>query len=445
MTPKFSAPRGTIDILPDEIVAWQNLEETARDILRIYRYQEIRTPIFEETGLFVRSLGGTTDVVQKQMLNLSFPKEDTESSLKSEGLSLRPEATASIVRSYIQNSFDKKESLSKLYYIGPMFRGERPQKGRLRQFHQIGVEAIGPNSSFPPLDAEIIALSVHLLTSFGLKDFKLKINSLGTKEDKEKFSDFLREQLRKSISSLCEDCQHRFERNVFRILDCKNEECKKIVARLSLGQTHLSKLSQDYFSRVKEALELWNVSYEISPTLVRGLDYYTHTVFEISHEALGSQDALGAGGRYDGLVAELGGDDQGTIGAMGFALGMERILLAKKEATGAPRPDSIPQRGGAPLDIFLVSLDQESEKKAYMSAFKLLNEIRQNGLSADLSYPKASMKSQMRLADKLGARRVIIIGEDELKENSVTLKDMEKGTQEKVGWNKIVEILKDNK
>src|SRR3989338_3715516 len=458
MTKKFSLPRGTADILPDEIAAWQDLEETTRDILKIYRYQEIRTPVFEETGLFVRSLGGASDVVQKQMLNLSSMKEVSETSLKNEGLSLRPEATASIVRSYIQNSFDKKESLSKLYYIGPMFRGERPQKGRLRQFHQIGVEAIGPNSSIPSLDAEIIALSVHLLTSFGLKDLKLKINSLGTKEDKEKFFGLLREQLRKNISSLCEDCQQRFERNVFRILDCKNEGCKRIVAGLSLGQTHLSKFSQDYFSEVKKALELWNVPYKVSPTLVRGLDYYTHTVFEISHEALGSQDALGAGGRYNGLVGELGGNN---VGAIGFALGMERILLVKsKEAVKSSLEVFIVYHKES-MELNYTKSSAESpqeytnqhakefgalmESKAYKEAFVLLNNIRKVGISADMSYFPASMKSQMRLANKLGARQVVIIGEDELKEKVVMLKDMEKGTQEKVGWNSVIKELKNNK
>lgn len=455
MTKKISLPRGTADILPDEIAAWQNLETTARTILKNYRYQEIRTPVFEETGLFVRSLGGASDVVQKQMLNLSSMKEVSETSLKNEGLSLRPEATASIVRSYIQNSFDKKESLSKLYYIGPMFRGERPQKGRLRQFHQIGVEAIGPNSSIPSLDAEIIALSVHLLTSFGLKDLKLKINSLGTKEDKEKFSGLLREQLRKNISSLCEDCQQRFDRNVFRILDCKNEGCKKIVAGLSLGQTHLSKLSQDYFSEVKKALELWNVPYEVSPTLVRGLDYYTHTIFEISHKALGSQDALGAGGRYNGLVGELGGNN---VGAIGFALGMERILLVKSKETVKSSLEVFIVYHKESMGLNYTKSSAESpqeytaqhakefgalmETEAYKEAFVLLNNIRKIGISADMSYFPASMKSQMRLADKLGAKRVIIIGENELKENVVMLKDMEKGTQEKILLDKICEVLK---
>ena len=455
MIKKFSAPRGTTDILPDEIFLWQTIETTSRHTLGLYGFREIRTPIFEESNLFARSLGQASDVVQKQMLNLASVKLEADAMEKESGLSLRPEATASIVRSYIQNNFAKKESLSKLYYIGAMFRGERPQKGRLRQFHQIGVEAIGPNSTTPYLDAEVISLSIRLLQEFGITGFKLKINSLGSPEDKKNFSKVLRDLLKKEVSKLCEDCQQRFERNVFRILDCKNEDCKRIVKGLSLNDSHLSKESQKYFLEVKGALKILNVSFEVSPYLVRGLDYYTHTVFEISHESLGSQDALGAGGRYNGLVAELGGDEQGNIGAIGFALGMERIILAKKEIEkrqsggGVIPPESIAslsadKAGGItpPLDVFIVSLDQPDENKAYITAFKLLNEIRLTGLSAEMAYTKASMKSQMRLADKLCAKRVILIGENELKENSVTLKDMKTGEQTKISSNKISEILK---
>ena len=244
MIKKFSAPRGTTDILPDEIFLWQTIETTSRHTLGLYGFREIRTPIFEESNLFARSLGQASDVVQKQMLNLASIKLEADAMEKESGLSLRPEATASIVRSYIQNNFAKKESLSKLYYIGAMFRGERPQKGRLRQFHQIGVEAIGPNSTTPYLDAEVISLSIRLLQEFGITGFKLKINSLGSPEDKKNFSKVLRDLLKKEVSKLCEDCQQRFERNVFRILDCKNEDCKRIVKGLSLNDSHLSKESQ---------------------------------------------------------------------------------------------------------------------------------------------------------------------------------------------------------
>ncbi len=441
---KYNNPRGTNDILPEEISRWHNIESDAHTILKNYGYKEIRTPYFEETALFARSLGTTSDVVQKQMLNLAGAAaakmatglgagDSTESAEARDGLSLRPEGTASIVRSYIQNSFAHKEGLSKFYYIGPMFRGERPQKGRLRQFHQIGVEAIGPESFSPYLDAEVIALSVRLLNAFGLSGYKLKINSLGTKDDKNNLSVILRDRLCNDLSKLCQDCQDRFERNVFRILDCKNESCKKVVSQLSLGEDHLSPESRAYFSKVKEALTLLNIPFEVESLLVRGLDYYTHTVFEISHAGLGSQDAVGAGGRYNGLVQELGGDPKGEIGAIGFALGIERILLVQPD-------DQKKQASG--LDAFIVTLDSEGKDDAYKAAFKLLNQLRSNGIAAEMNYNRASMKSQMRLADKLQSRRVIIIGEDELKNNYITLKNMQAGTQEKVDSNEVINLLK---
>ena len=405
---KFFTPRGTADILPEEIVKWRHIESKARQILDVYGYQEIRTPIFEETNLFERSLGQTSDVVQKQMLNL-----------EKEGLSLRPEGTASIVRSYIENDIDKKQHLAKWYYLGPMFRGERPQKGRLRQFHQIGVEAIGPGSSLPYLDAEVIALAVNLLRAVGLKDseFTLKINTLGSPEDKESFSKLLREKLKNNLSHLCEDCRNRFERNVFRILDCKNKDCKAVVDGLDFDDSYLSKESREHFQNVREALDSLSIQYEISSRLVRGLDYYTHTVFEISSALLGSQDALGAGGRYNNLVENLGGSQ---VESIGFALGVERILLALGENK---------ELVGSNLKIFVIALDELSLKKS----FEILNAIRAKGISGDMSYKVSSMKSQMRLADKMKVSFVIILGENEIKKNVLTLKNMQTGTQEEIG------------
>ncbi len=439
--PKILIPRGTNDILPDEIQLWHQIEATAHRLLTVYGYREIRTPYFEETSLFVRSLGQTSDVVEKQMLHVSSARHAEVVRSQDSTLSLRPEATASIVRSYLHNDLDKKEHLSKLYYMGPMFRGERPQKGRLRQFHQIGVEVIGKESSLPFLDAEVISLSVRLLQEVGVEGFKLKINTLGSVEDKKNLSSLLREHLKRPLSSLCKDCQERFGRNVFRILDCKNQACQEVVRTGSLDkllrkEEHLSPLSRAYFAEVQGALKMLGVSFEIFPYLVRGLDYYTHTVFEISHEALGSQDALGAGGRYDSLIIELGGDPNAPIGAIGFALGMERILLARGPFPREERP--------SPLEAFIVALDPKGENKAYRVAFKLLNELRLQGISADMNYLAGSLKSQMRLADKLRTRRVIIIGEDELKEGAVTLKDMEEGGQEKVTLDRIVNVLKEN-
>jgi histidyl-tRNA synthetase len=415
---KINFPRGTTDILPEEIPLWRAVEDKARDLFSRYGYKEIRTPLFEETELFSRSVGQTSDIVQKQMLALGAQGGQKEAEdLNSGALSLRPEGTAAVVRSYIQNNFDKKERLSKLFYIGPMFRGERPQKGRLRQFHQIGAEAIGPQSRSPYLDAETIALSVNILKTFGLENCKLKVNSLGTFADKEKFSALLREKLQAQTKDLCEDCRQRFERNVFRILDCKKGTCKSIVAKLDFGDSTLSPESKAYFQQVKEALNSLNISYEVSPTLVRGLDYYTDTVFEITDASLGSQDALGAGGRYNNLVSQLGGPD---VDAIGFALGIERILLAM------PPKENL--NVTAPMDVFVIAMEKDLLNKAFLC----LDALRRAGISADTDYSVASIKSQMRLANKVGARYCLILGQEEAQKGFVSLKEMATGEQKQV-------------
>ena len=416
MSNKFILPRGTSDILPSDIPIWNYIEKESKNILNIYNYKEIRTPIFEEMDLFARSMGQTSDVVQKQMLNLASQRKDDDGNLRLSGLSLRPENTASVVRSYIQNRFDKKESLSKLFYIGPMFRGERPQKGRLRQFNQIGVESIGPDSCSPYLDAEVIALSVNMLKSLGVKDFCLKINTLGSPQDKENFSVMLRDLINPVIEKLCPDCQDRFERNVFRILDCKVKSCKDVVSGLNIDYSYLSDDSKDYFDKVKEILRSLNIEFQESIDLVRGLDYYCHTVFEISCPSLGSQDALGAGGRYNNLVSQLGGPE---VDAVGFALGIERIILALSDKVVEDVDE---------LDVFIAALDE----KYLDNAFKLLFDLRSAGIAAEMSSRVSSMKSLMRMANKLDAKRVVIIGEEEVNKGVVTVKDMATGEQKEV-------------
>ena len=420
MNKKFAVPRGTSDILPDAIPLWEALESTARRICKSYGYREIRTPVYEDVNLFKRSLGTTSDVVNKQLLELASSKED-------EGYALRPEGTASVVRSYIENSLEAQASLSKLFYLGPMFRGERPQKGRLRQFHQIGVEAIGPNSTSPYIDAELIVLAMHLLKELGVKGLQLKINSLGSKEDKANISVWLRTEFARHKNDLCEDCQTRFERNVFRVLDCKKEGCRKLVA-LIVKNLPLSAESQKYFDQVCQALTSTGVAYDVSPHLVRGLDYYTHTVFEITAEGLGSQDAVGAGGRYNGLVHELGGHENIDYGAIGFALGIERILLSRSDAKFC-----VPT-----LDIFVIAMKEEYQSQAFL----LLQQIRQAGISADMNFAGGSMKSQMGRANKANARFAMILGEDEIKNQTVALKDMQQSTQEIVAMDKIVEHIR---
>ncbi len=419
MSKQFSLPRGTSDILPSQAPQWQDIESKARRLLAKYNFAEVRTPIFEQTSLFKRSLGQTSDVVNKQLLELVSPG-------KEEGFALRPEGTASVVRSYIENSLDRQESISKLFYIGAMFRGERPQKGRLRQFHQIGVEVIGANTATPYLDAEVIALNVQLLRLLGVKDFRLKLNTLGSVQDKENFAKALRKSLQPDVNNLCEDCRDRFERNVFRILDCKNNTCRAIVAKVHLGHGHLSADSQKYYAELKNILQKLKVEFEEVPTLVRGLDYYTHTVFEITQSSLGSQDALSAGGRYNDLVAQLGGPQ---VDAVGFACGIERILLALPDEN-KPQAD--------PLTVYVIALDEERFSKA----FCLVQKLRGEGIACDMSYKVSSMKSQMRAADKAGSRYVAILGEEEDKKGVVALKDMKTGEQKEVKEDTLSELLK---
>ncbi|VAW12028.1 Histidyl-tRNA synthetase [hydrothermal vent metagenome] len=424
MTKKISVPRGTSDVLPANAPAWQKLDLQSRQLFRTYNYKEIRTPIFEETALFKRSLGSTSDVVNKQLLELVSSKE--------EGYSLRPEGTASVVRSYLENSIDRTETLTKFFYIGPMFRGERPQKGRLRQFHQIGAEVLGSASKSPYVDADVIVLALDLLKAIGLKEYQLKINTLGKQEDKENFSRWLRDQLKENKSSLCDDCQDRFERNIFRVLDCKRSECQSYVSKLDLSGAHLSVESQEYFTQVKNLLDQLEIKYVIDPKLVRGLDYYTHTVFEITASGLGSQDAIGAGGRYNTLVEQLGGSSKESIGAIGFSLGIERILLALGEQEEGAKSS---------LDIFVVPMTESLQGEGFL----LMHQIRSLNLSCDMSYQIGSMKSLMRQANKSGSQYVIVLGEEEIANKEFVLKNMESGEQEKIllkDINTLKEIIK---
>ena len=431
---KISSPRGTSDILPEQIAAWQTLEQKARTLFKTYGYSEIRTPIFEDTGLFKRSLGETTEVVNKQLLEVKSQREG--STTDESAFALRPEGTAPVVRAYNQYDLGREEFLSKLFYIGPMFRGERPQKGRLRQFHQIGAEAIGRGANHPLLDAEMIALSVALLRSFGLNDFKLKINSLGSAEDKQKFADWLRAELKGKISHLSDACKDQYERNVFRLLDSKDEACKAVIQGLNIGTRHLSEAGLKYFEEVKTGLDQLGVAYEVSSHLVRGLDYYTHTVFEISYAGLGAQDALGAGGRYNGLIEQLGGGDKRfpeSVGAIGFALGMERILLAL-EAQGK----ALGTR--CPLDVFVVAGKPEFEK----DTFALVSLLRQNGIPADMDFGRGrAVKKQFDQANKLGARIVVVLGEEEMRNGTLGVKNMATGDQVSISKDKIIQQIKD--
>ena len=411
----FKSVRGTKDILPPDTSTWQEIENTARCVFSCYGFSEIRTPIIEESGLFNRSLGSSTEIIQKQMFQIQ--RDD-------DALALRPEATAAVVRSYIENDLDKKSGFTKFYYIGPMFRAERPQKGRLRQFHHIGVEAIGSVS--PYLDIEVISLAGRLLQEMGITGSKIKINSLGCVEDKKNLAISLRFKLNDKLDKLCEDCRERFKNNVFRILDCKNESCRAIVESLDLQNDYLCNDCKEHFLKVKSGLDALGVDCEVVPYLVRGLDYYTRTVFEITHSSLGSHDALGAGGRYDNLVSELGGPQ---LGAMGFALGQERLLLARPQSAQA----------GAGSLCFVVTLGETAKQEAVL----LLDNMRKCGICCDTDYEDKSLKAQMRQANNLGAPLVLIIGEDELKKRVVVIKDMKTSTQEEIASDKIIEVVKE--
>jgi histidyl-tRNA synthetase len=413
----FKRVPGFRDILPGEIEFWQKIETTSRSIFSRYNYLEIRPPILEEESLFNRSLGETAEIVQKQMF-LIKREHDV--------FALRPEGTASIVRAYVENNLDKLKGFSKFYYIGPMFRAERPQKGRLRQFHHIGCEAIG--SYGPQIDAEVISLADALLKAYGISGYRIMLNSLGCAKDKQEFTASLKEKLSGRLKDLCDDCKDRYERNILRVLDCKNEACQNIITELHISGSSRCPECEAHFNAVKQDLDLLNVTYEVAPNLVRGLDYYNRTVFEFKHSELGpGQDALGAGGRYDSLVKQLDGPE---TGAVGFAFGFERLLLAL-----AADKQALPGREGS---VYLITLGDDARK----AGVQILSDIRQAGMIADTDYEGKSLKAAMRKANDLQARFVAILGDDELKDGVIALKDMTSSGQEKVKISDLTRLLK---
>ena len=391
-------PLGTEDILPEQALVWQKVEQAARGVFARYGYGEIRTPIFESTRLFVRSIGETTDIVEKEMYTIG---EGDDS------LTLRPEATAPVVRAYLQHNLHKTKAFQKLYCIGPMFRHERPQAGRKRQFHQIGVEAIGATD--PLLDAEVIHLACCFFDEISLAGYTVRLNAIGTPESRGTYRDLIKAELSARADALCPDCRRRLDRNVFRALDCKNRGCIAITRQLPRILDHLPQAERDHFDRVCEALRTAGAVFQEDPYLVRGFDYYTGAVFEVTHGGLGAQDALCGGGRYDNLIADLGGP---SIGAVGFAMGVERILMALEASAEALE--------GPGLDIYLVCLGDA----ARLAAFGHCTALRGAGLSADTDYEGRSLKAQMRTANKLRARHVGLLGDNELASGVLKLKNM---------------------
>ncbi|CAM3705202.1 histidine--tRNA ligase [Cytobacillus oceanisediminis] len=411
-------PRGTQDILPGEVEKWQLIEDKARELCERFQYREIRTPIFEHTELFLRSVGDTTDIVQKEM----YTFEDRGG----RSLTLRPEGTASTVRSFVEHKmYGDANQPVKLYYMGPMFRYERPQAGRFRQFVQFGVEAIG--SADPAIDAEVIALAMSLYQSMGLKKLKLIVNSLGDKESRTAHREALINHFQPRIGEFCSDCQNRLEKNPMRILDCKQDRDHELMTSAPSIIDYLNDDSKVYFERVQKYLQNLGIDFTVDPNLVRGLDYYNHTAFEImsDSEGFGAITTLCGGGRYNGLTEEIGGPEAPGIG---FALSIERFIAALEA-----EKVELPLNKG--VDCYLVSLGEEA--KDYTVG--LLQKLRIAGFSAERDYLDRKIKAQFKAADRANAKFVAVLGEDELKANKINVKSMESGEQTEVELDLFIE------
>ena len=419
-------PRGTQDLLPSVLGNWYYIENTIRRLCKTYGFEEIRTPMFEETGLFLRGIGETTDIVQKEMY--SFPTGDK----KDQSYTLRPEGTASAVRAYLENKVYGQESITKWFYIGPMFRHDKPQAGRYRQFHQFGVELLGTQA--PSADAECISLVLQLLRDLGLKDLNVEVNSVGCPTCRPTYREKLIAFFEPKKEELCELCQSRLYKNPLRILDCKEEKCQQLAVGVPELSENLCEECQDHFHHVKEYLTAAGEKFTLNPRLVRGLDYYTKTAFEVQYTPLGSQSAVAGGGRYDGLVEELDGPH---TPAVGFAMGMERLLLALEKQGLLPEQQQEDS-------VFVVALGEMAQKEA----FRITNTLRNAYVKAEMEGSGKSMKSQMKYANKINAKYVIIIGDNELAEGKVILKYMDTSEQETVSLaeitNRITELVKGN-
>ena len=407
MPSSINRPRGTVDVLPGEVEKWQYVEESFRRICREYGYAEIRTPVFEHTELFDRGVGETTDIIEKEMYTFLDRSERS--------MSLRPEGTAPIARAYVEDRLFSGPQPVKVYYQGPMFRYDRPQAGRYRQFHQLGIEVLG--SFAPAVDAEVIAMATDFCRRFGLKQ-DLHINSVGCGLCRPVMRDKLCVSLKARLEDLCGDCRIRLAKNPLRILDCKVKRCREMAEKVAAGLNFLCSGCADHFGKVRNYLDALDVKYIVDPCLVRGLDYYTRTAFEIMAPGTGAQRSVGGGGRYDGLVEMFGGPPTPGIG---YAIGLERFLLVMQEQ-GLPVP------GSERLDVYLVTAEAELEGKA----LALLQELRKSGICSDKDYTGRSMKAQLKQAGKSGAPFVVILGSDELSRGKVALKDMLSGSQTEV-------------
>lgn len=416
---QYQAPRGTTDILPVDQIYWQYIRNSIAEICPIYGYERIDTPVFENAGLFIRGIGEETDIVEKE----TYTFEDRGGDL----LTLRPEGTASICRAYLEHGMRNLTQPVKLFYITQIFRYERPQAGRFRQHWQFGFEAIG--DADPALDAEVIDMAWSLYAKLGLKDLVVKLNSIGCRNCRPKYLKMLKAYFAEKVDHLCADCQRRAERNTLRLLDCKNENCIPLAEQAPKSYDHLCSECGEHFDLLQRYLSILDLSYEADHRLVRGLDYYTKTVFEIQPPgARGAQSTIGGGGRYDDLIEELGGK---AVPAVGFATGFERMILNLKN-----QDVIIPSLSGPA--ILIAFMGQEAKHQAMEYAAR----IRREGINAILAFGNRSLKAQMRQANALGVKHTVIIGEDELKDGVVMLRDMHGGDQQRLSFNEVLNLLR---
>lgn len=418
----MKAPRGTADILPKDIKAWQYVEDKMKDICGRYHYEEIRTPLFEHTEVFQRGVGDTTDIVQKEM----YTFEDRGG----RSLTLRPEGTAAVARAYVENKlYGEPNQPIKLYYFAEMFRYERPQKGRMRQLNQFGIEVLG--SADPAVDAEVIDLAMTVYKELGLKSLRLVINSLGDNESRTNHRQALIEHFTPHKDELCDDCKLRLDQNPLRVLDCKKDREHPAMATAPSILDYLNEDSKLYFADVKSYLDAMDIEYTVDPTLVRGLDYYNHTAFEIMSDAkgFGAITTLAGGGRYNGLIEELNGPNTPAIG---FGMGIERLLMAlEAEEIEIPLDSQ--------LDCYVVAMGEKAEKETV----RLVHELRKNGIQVDKDYQKRKMKAQLKSADRLQAKHVLILGDEELDRKAILLKEMATGEQIELPISELITTLKD--
>jgi histidyl-tRNA synthetase len=398
----ISGIKGFNDILPGEVEKWQHIEATARRVFSYYGFGEIRVPIMEKTELFARSIGDATDIVEKEMYSFVDKGENR--------VTLRPEGTAGVMRSFIEHKLYAVDPVAKLYYLGPMFRYERPQKGRYRQFHQIGAEVTGVTG--PAVDAQLLTMLCHFFAELGLTEPRLEINSLGCPDCRPAYRQALRDFLASRLDRLCDDCRRRYDTNPLRALDCKSAGCQEATVGAPSVLDHLCAGCDGHFAAVRRHLESVGTVYSINPRMVRGLDYYTRTTFELVTGLLGAQSAVAAGGRYDGLISALGGP---PVPGIGFAMGVERVALLLAEQSFVRRPD-----------LFVAAHGPAAQELA----FTLMCRLQRQGVTVEIDYEGKSLKSQMRRADKFGSRFTLIIGEEEVGRGTAMLKNMDLGTQE---------------